>query len=70
MSEKEFALKFLEELEDSGELNNEAMKIVQDLQIKLSKEKVSVELENEIFKMIESLKEKYFFYGVLAGKNM
>lgn len=65
---KDAALKFLEELEDSGKLKSETAELVQKLHFNLSAEKISQELQNEIFKTIENLKKEYFSLGFSAGK--
>lgn len=66
---REAALIFLEELEDLGLLNSELKNEVKELHEILRSEKVSLECENKVFKLIEKIKTEYFTLGALAEKT-
>lgn len=66
---REAALHFLEELINSGELKIESRERILKVSEMLEKEKISQEVENEIFKLIEALKKEYFRLGILFKKH-
>lgn len=65
---REAALNFLEELEDLGMLNSKLRSEIKELHEILRSEKVSLECENKVFKLIEKIKTEYFTLGALAEK--
>nr|WP_035914304.1 hypothetical protein [Fusobacterium necrophorum] len=67
-NKREKALKFLQELEDSGKLKSKSEELIRDLHERLLKENISQELENKIFQVIESLKKEYLLFGTLVSK--
>lgn len=69
MEVKEATLKFLEELEDSGIFNSTLRNEIKDVYEILRHEKVSLECENKVFKLIQKIKVEYFTLGTLAEKS-
>ncbi|MDD7411308.1 hypothetical protein [Fusobacterium gastrosuis] len=65
---RETALRFLGELEDFGMLNSELKNEIKEVHEILRSEKVSLECENKVFKLIEKIKTEYFTLGALAEK--
>lgn len=65
---REKVLQFLQELKESGKLKSESEELVEDLLDSLSKEKISQEFETKLFKTIETVKQEYLYFGILAGK--
>lgn len=66
---REAALRFLEELEDTGKLNSTLKNEIKEVHEILRSEKVSLECENKVFKLIEKIKTEYFALGALAEKS-